>query len=319
MPELPDVERARRLLDARCVGRKITWVQAADDHIVFGGRSSGDIERHLRGRAVVGSGRRGKQFWLALAGGRALLLHFGMTGEIHVRGEATSHYRKIEAAVGDEWPPRYTKLELRFGEDLAVAYTDPRRLGRIHAIDGDAADSPQVAKLGFDPVLDPPTPADFAQAVTRRRTPIKALLLNQAFSAGVGNWIADEVLFQSGIHPEHVAAALSRDQTDTLLAQLKHVCTLAVDVNAESERFPRDWLFHYRWAKGKRATPLLPDGRQIAFVTVGGRTSAYVPNVQALPGAAAAETGDAEVDDAKPGDAGASDADAPPRRKRRRR
>ncbi|KAJ2704808.1 hypothetical protein H4R19_005198 [Coemansia spiralis] len=311
MPELPDVERARRLLEARCVGRKISWVQAAEDTILFAGRSSAEIEAHLRGRSVVGSGRRGKQFWLALTGGRALLLHFGMTGEIHIRGEATSHYRKVEVGVGTEWPPRYTKLELRFGDALAVAYTDPRRLGRIHAVDGDGADSPQVAKLGFDPVLDPPTPDEFAQAVGRRRTPIKALLLNQAFSAGVGNWIADEVLFRSRIHPAHLAAALSREQTDTLLAQLKYVCSTAVDVNAESARFPRDWLFHYRWAKGKRAAPQLPDGRRISFVTVGGRTSAFVAEVQVLPGGPDAAGTDG-TDDTEP------ETDAPPRRRRRR-
>ncbi|KAJ1735014.1 hypothetical protein LPJ61_000767 [Coemansia biformis] len=316
MPELPDAERACRLLHARCVGRKITWVQAADDHIVFAGKGRADVEGHLRGRTVVGSGRRGKQFWLALSGGRALLLHFGMTGEVHIRGEATSHYRKIEVGVGDEWPPRYTKLEIRLGKDLAVSYTDPRRLGRIHAIEGDATASPQVAKLGFDPVLDPPEPEAFAQAVQRRRTPVKALLLNQEFSAGVGNWIADEVLFRSRIHPAQQAASLSLAQTSALLDQLKYVCTKAVEVDAESARFPKDWLFHYRWAKGKRAAPVLPDGRQIAFVTVGGRTSAYVPDVQILSVAPKVAADDSEpVDKASETD----EAPARPRTRKRRR
>ncbi|KAJ2829481.1 hypothetical protein IWW50_000824 [Coemansia erecta] len=281
MPELPDVERARKLLHERCVGRKITQVSAADDSIVFAGASKTDIEAQLLGRTVLGSGRRGKQFWLLLSGGLSLLLHFGMTGEVHIQGEALSHYRKIEVDVGENWPPQYTKLELAF-DHVRVAYTDPRRLGRIRTFPGDAAESPAVSKLGFDPVLDPPDSDAFAHSVLRRKMPIKALLLNQAFSAGVGNWIADEVLFQSQIHPAQMANTLHRGQTDALLDQLKHVCTTAVSVNAESEMFPRDWLFHYRWSKGRSQSPQLPDGRKIAFVTVGGRTSAFVPAVQTL-------------------------------------
>ncbi|KAJ2783268.1 hypothetical protein H4R18_001787 [Coemansia javaensis] len=322
MPELPDVERARALLHARCVGRTVTWVQAADDHIVFSGAARGDIERRLRGRTVVGSGRRGKQFWLALSGGLALLMHFGMTGEVYIRGEAVSHYRKVEVDAGDAWPPRYAKLELRFGEDVAVAYSDARRLGRIHAFEGDGAASPWVAKLGFDPVLDPPTPAAFAEAVARRRTPIKALLLNQGFSAGIGNWIADEVLFRSRIHPEQPAASLTRAQADALLAQIKHVCTTAVEADAESARFPADWLFHYRWEKGKRKAPQLPDGRRIAFVTVGGRTSAYVPEVQVLSRAGRARKDGPEQENASEGEEEEEEDEppkAPVRSKRRRR
>ncbi|KAJ1854996.1 hypothetical protein GGH12_001138 [Coemansia sp. RSA 1822] len=281
MPELPDVERARKLLHERCVGHKITRVCAIDDSIVFVGVGKADIEAQLLGRKVVGSGRRGKQFWLLLSGGLSLLMHFGMTGEVHIQGETLSHYRKIEVDVGETWPPQYTKLELEF-DKMRVAYTDPRRLGRIRTFAGDASESPMVAKLGFDPVLDPPSPEDFARAVMRRKTPIKALLLNQEFSAGVGNWIADEVLFQSQIHPAHFANALSREQTDLILNQLKRVCVTAVEVNAESKLFPKTWLFHYRWAKGRGHTAQLPDGRKIEFVTVGGRTSAFVPEVQML-------------------------------------
>ncbi|KAJ2157859.1 hypothetical protein GGF46_004195 [Coemansia sp. RSA 552] len=140
MPELPDVERARKLLHARCVGRKIVGVDAADDSIVFVGKTRAEVARHLQGHSVTGTGRRGKQFWLLLTGGSALLLHFGMTGEVHIRGEPTAHYRKIETAAGDQWPPRFTKLELEFDGGSKVAYTDPRRLGRIRIHTGDIAD-----------------------------------------------------------------------------------------------------------------------------------------------------------------------------------
>ncbi|KAJ2810440.1 hypothetical protein FBU31_007993, partial [Coemansia sp. 'formosensis'] len=115
------------------------------------------------------------------------------------------------------------------------------------------------------------------------------------FSAGVGNWIADEVLYQSRIHPQHLACSLDEQQTTTLLHQLKDVCNKAVEVNAESKLFPKDWLFHYRWSKGKGRQPAMPSGLRIEFVTVGGRTSAFVPDLQPAP--TAAKKRKAESDD----------------------
>ncbi|KAJ1943490.1 hypothetical protein FBU59_002897 [Linderina macrospora] len=283
MPELPDVERARKLLELKCLGKEITAVAALDDAIVMPDMRGKKLESLLRGRSITGTGRRGKQFWLTLTGSLTMLLHFGMTGEVYVRGERTTHYRKQGVSGGDAWPPRFTKLELEFDKDTAIAFADARRLGRIRIFEGKPEDCEIVKKLGFDPILDPPEPADFYAMVHRRRTPIKALLLNQAFSAGVGNWIADEVLFQSQIHPEQYANTLSEDQAHELLAQIIDVCTKSVAANAESKLFPEDWLFHYRWSKGKKGEHQMPDGRAIEFVTVGGRTSAVVPDVQILP------------------------------------
>ncbi|KAJ2577151.1 hypothetical protein GGH95_003559 [Coemansia sp. RSA 1836] len=117
--------------------------------------------------------------------------------------------------------------------------------------------------------------------------PIKSLLLSQEFSAGVGNWIADEVLYQSRIHPQQLACTLDELQTATVLQQLKDVCNKAVEVNAESKLFPEGWLFHYRWSKGKGRQQEMPNGSRIEFVTVGGRTSAFVPDLQPAPAATA--------------------------------
>ncbi|KAJ1821556.1 hypothetical protein GGH91_004117 [Coemansia sp. RSA 2671] len=285
MPELPDVERARKLLQACCVGKKISNVTAADDSIVFTNERGRELETLLAGRKLLDVGRRGKQFWLTLSGGLCLLMHFGMTGEIHVQGEKQNHYRKIDVDVGTEWPPRFTKFEMELTGKVRVAFTDPRRLGRIRTFAGDAADCPTISKLGFDPVLDPPELGVFQEAVSRRRMPIKSLLLSQDFSAGVGNWIADEVLYQSRIHPQQLASTLSEPQTAVLLQQLKDICNKAVEVNAESKLFPEDWLFHYRWSKGKGRKPAMPNGLRIEFVTVGGRTSAFVPDLQPAPSA----------------------------------
>jgi formamidopyrimidine-DNA glycosylase len=107
---------------------------------------------------------------------------------------------------------------------------------------------------------------------------VKGLLLDQAFTAGVGNWIADEVLYQAGIDPRRPAGDLDADEVKRLRAKLRHVVRKAVDVDAEKDRFPRTWLFHRRW--GKEEGAVTARGERIEHITVAGRTTAWVPTHQ---------------------------------------
>ena len=93
----------------------------------------------------------------------------------------------------------------------------------------------------------------------------------QAFSAGVGNWVADEVLYQAKLYPEVRASTLSDEEIKQLHAALKYVPHTAVEAEAESERFPQDWLFHVRW-NGPKKSPKL-NGNAVEFLKVGGRVS----------------------------------------------
>ncbi|KAH9043838.1 Formamidopyrimidine-DNA glycosylase H2TH domain-containing protein [Lactarius pseudohatsudake] len=158
--------------------------------------------------------------------------------------------------------------------------------------------------MGFDPILSMPDFEDFGKGVLKRACPIKALLLDQSFSAGVGNWVADEVLYHARVHPEQRANSLAENQIRALHQQIRHVCTFAVEVNADDTKFPDNWLFKYRWGKGKKVkgddkpTLKLPDGRPatIEWVTVGGRTSAYVAELQHILQGNAAEAIRGEAD-----------------------
>ena len=114
-----------------------------------------------------------------------------MTGSFVVRGVAAPVYKSF-AVDETAWPPRFHKLVLELSGGGAVAFADARRFARIRLQADPAAEAP-VAELGWDALLDPPTPAAFAAALSRRGAPIKAVLLDQSFSAGVGNWVADEV------------------------------------------------------------------------------------------------------------------------------
>jgi formamidopyrimidine-DNA glycosylase len=265
MPELPEVERARKLLEATAVGRRIVRAVAVEDPIVYDGSAPAAVERALRGRRVEAVRRRGKHLWMALDARPWPLFHFGMTGGFTVRGSNVA------------WPPRFVRLTLRLDDGTEFAFHDARRLGRIR-LRRDPETEPPVSELGFDALLDLPPAGDFARALSGRRAAIKALLLDQSFAAGVGNWIADEVLYQARLDPRRPAASLTPDEATRLRSRLSVVVRMAVSVDADSDRFPPHWLFHRRWGRAKDA--LTAGGERIEFATVGGRTTAFVPAVQ---------------------------------------
>ena len=184
--------------------------------IVNCGFTPAQLSAALTGARVVAIHRKGKHLWcvpspssltscvcaFATLMPRSLIrweldrrpwpcFHFGMTGSFVVRGVAAPVYKSF-AVDESAWPPRFCKLELELSGGGAVAFADARRFARIRLQADPPAEAP-VSELGWDALLDPPTPEAFAAALSRRGAPIKAVLLDQSFSAGVGNWVADEV------------------------------------------------------------------------------------------------------------------------------
>jgi formamidopyrimidine-DNA glycosylase len=94
----------------------------------------------------------------------------------------------------------------------------------------------------------------------------------------VGNWIADEVLYQARLDPRRGANSLNPAEAARLRARLRSVVALSVRVQSDSDRYPRTWLFHDRW--GKRADGMTARRERIHYLTLGGRTTAWVPVVQ---------------------------------------
>jgi len=210
--------------------------------------------------------------------------HFGMTGSFVVRGVAAPVYKSF-AVDGAAWPPRFAKLTLRLSDGGELSFADSRRFARVRLQEDPPAEAP-LSDLGWDALLEPPSAEAFAASLGRRSAPIKAVLLDQSFCAGVGNWVADECLFQARIHPEVPARELGPHRSAALLAALRSVCATAVGVDADSARFPADWLFHRRWGKKAGSTAC---GHALAFLTVGGRTSCFAPALQRKTEAGGAE------------------------------
>ena len=127
-----------------------------------------------------------------------------------------------------------------------VAFVDVRRLGRIRLCKSPRTEPP-ISELGFDPILSMPSLNEFSSMVRRRSCPIKALLLDQSFSAGVGNWVADEILYNARIYPGQRCNALTDSQISSLHHFVANICETAVAVDADSQHYPSHWLFRHRW------------------------------------------------------------------------
>ncbi|MCO5548418.1 hypothetical protein L7F22_001874 [Adiantum nelumboides] len=198
-----------------------------------------------------------------------------MTGAFSIKGKEITKYKRSAVSDKEEWPSKFSKVFFKLDDGLEVSFTDKRRLARVRLLDDPIA-APPISELGPDAFLELPVEPTFINSILKKRCPIKALLMDQSFVAGIGNWVADEVLYQARIHPEQVASSLSETECIRLHKTIQEVLKLSVDVNADGDMFPKDWIFHYRWNK----KPGEVGGEKISFITVGGRTSAIVPALQ---------------------------------------
>ncbi|RYZ07428.1 MAG: hypothetical protein EOO73_12300 [Myxococcales bacterium] len=280
MPELPEVETVCRTIRHALEGKKIAHVEVAADSIVFGAAKPKAIESALLGRTLKAVGRRGKFFWLTLSGeGPTVFAHLGMSGWVREVGlEGTRLHGHGSAPFEDEHGrPRFLKLGLATRAGSGIVLTDPRRLGRVW-LGPSAEQDPRVKRLGPDAFEALPSAKELLALFARRKIPIKAVLLDQGALAGIGNWLADEVLYQSRIAPQRVASSLSTAEVAALRRAIVSVLARAVKVSADHKKFPKTWLFEHRWG-GSRGSQKIA-GQPIVREEVGGRTTAWVPSRQ---------------------------------------
>ncbi|KAJ6416077.1 hypothetical protein OIU84_004807 [Salix udensis] len=279
MPELPEVEAARRAIEEHCTGKKIKKAIIAEDSKVIDGVSPSDFVAALVGKTIVSAHRKGKNLWLQLASPPFPSFQFGMAGAVYIKGVAVTKYKRSAVNDSDEWPSKYSKFFVQLDDGLELSFTDKRRFAKVRLLE-DPASKPPISELGPDALLELMTVDELHGSLSKKKIAIKALLLDQSFVSGIGNWIADEVLYQARIHPLQIASSLSRESTATIHKCIKEVIQYAVEVDADCDRFPLEWLFHFRWGK----KPGKVNGKEIDFIVAGGRTTAYVPGLQKLNG-----------------------------------
>ncbi len=204
MPEILEVESYRRLAD-RVVGSTIArgW---ADNYLAKKLPSTSSWARAVKNLKVTGTSRKGKLLLLETSG-PTLGVRFGMTGVLLLDGDVG-----LEGLFygPHEYQARWLRGGLEFDDGRKLVVHDPRRLARFEIepdLDALGPDALTLTRRQFDQLVD----------VSRGDGPaIKARLLDQSRVAGVGNLLADEMLFQAGVDPRTPTGRLSQEQRDHL-------------------------------------------------------------------------------------------------------
>ena len=187
MPELPEVETARRLIADEALHRRIADVDDSDT-FVCRPHSPGELRAALTGRMLTAARRRGKAMWCETSdNGPDLGIHLGMGGRIVVTSPDGQVAWGGEPFRRDAQPPKaeWDRFTLSFADGGSLVLFDKRRLGRVRLNPGIDALGPDAAEV---------TPAEFRDLITRGSVAVKARLLDQSRIAGVGNLLADEIL-----------------------------------------------------------------------------------------------------------------------------
>jgi formamidopyrimidine-DNA glycosylase len=265
MPELPEVEGYRALAERDALGRVIAAVDAPDPWYLKRGLVAGAAVAALQGRQLVCARRRGKLMLLdaGLPGRESdvvLGLHFGMSGRLIVDGRASVD-RLFYAPPGDE--TRHDRFTLRFADGGWMAMRDTRRLGAVEL-------DPDEDRLGPDALSA--SLSDVRTALAGSSVALKARLLDQSRLAGIGNLIADEVLWRSGLAPARPSSSLT---TNELRRLHRHLTSGLADLINRGGSHMGDLQSQ------RRPGGMCPrDHAELSRGVVGGRTTWWCPRHQ---------------------------------------
>ncbi len=273
MPELPEVESIRRVLEPQIRGLTIRRVDANRPEIVAHPGAEEFCAR-VTGQTIDRVERRGKFLALRLASGDRIILHLRMTGCLLL-------------TPADLPAERHTHLIFQMDDGRELRFSDPRRFGRFWLIGAGEADAYSgMEKLGMEPT-DPALSAEtLMQAFGRRRRSVKECLLDQSVVAGIGNIYSDEILFAARIRPSRPARDLTAEEWARLARAIPERIVFFTEKNAIS---PEEYLA----ARGQdyRNTPFLRVyghggepcpvcGEALRRTVIGGRSSVFCPACQ---------------------------------------
>jgi formamidopyrimidine-DNA glycosylase len=261
MPELPDVEVYKRYLDSTSLHKTIQDVEV-DDRRVLHNISEEKLRQTLKGKKMTRTFRRGKYLLVNLDQRLWLTLHFGMTG-------------RLKYFKSKEKDPAHDRVLFTFTNGYHLAYVSQRMLGEVGIIK-DINNFIQDKELGPD-ALDIKW-ENFKNLYEGKRRSIKSALMDQKSMAGIGNIYADEILFQSRIHPKTKVEHLDEKKLKKIYQQMGKVLKTAVKERVDPERLPRSYLLTHRDKDGR-----CPRSHgKLKTTKVSGRTAYFCPRCQKL-------------------------------------
>lgn len=282
MPELPEVETVRRGLAPVMEGVRIARAQVNRPDLRWPFPPA--MAERLTGRRVERLRRRSKYILADLDGGETLLIHLGMSGRILVSGDPLGRFLHDHPA-----PEKHDHVVLEMESGARITFNDPRRFGAMDLLQtAEAAAHRLLAGLGPEPLGNDFHEVHLVAALRGRRSPVKALLLDQRIVAGLGNIYVCEALFRTGISPIRQAGRISARRVASLVPAIRQVLTDAIDAGGSSLRDYRQadgelgYFQHSFDVYGREGAPCRTPGctSVIARTVQSGRSSFYCPTCQ---------------------------------------
>jgi formamidopyrimidine-DNA glycosylase len=269
MPELPEVEIAKRSLARWLTGRRVVRAQAPATRIFRDARRS--EFQALRGKLRT-VGRRGKYLLFEFERGQGLLAHLGMTGKF------------VRRPPGAAEPHSRARLELDSGE--TIHFLDPRMFGSLRpGAPRELVQRPPWVRLGRDPLEDGLSATQLREALVQTRQPVKVALMDQSRVAGLGNLYAAEALFRAGLHPGRLPGTLGPAEWRRLARGIHAALRFGLATQRRAEvRYlaeggeQQNPFFVY----DRRGEPCRRCGQPIRAFTQAGRTTYWCPRCQPL-------------------------------------
>jgi formamidopyrimidine-DNA glycosylase len=272
MPELPEVETIRRVLEPQLKGKLIRQVRLSRPEIISAPTAE-EFCRRAEGERICSLGRRGKFLQIELHSGAEIVLHLRMSGCLLLAPKEYPLAKHTHAI-----------FELEEGEELR--FSDVRRFGRLWLLAPGQEDCTGRQKLGLEPFDPQLTPEYLQQIWGKKKRPIKDCMLDQQAVAGIGNIYSDEILFRAGIRPDCLGCNLEEEQRQRLAQMIPQTLAYFIEKNAIS---PQEYLDgggrDYRntpflQVYGHSAQPCPRCGSLLERKVIAGRSSVFCPACQ---------------------------------------
>jgi formamidopyrimidine-DNA glycosylase len=290
VPELPEVETIRiglaKLLPGLVV--KDVW----HDWPKSFPNAPADAARFLVGAEIVDVKRRAKVLIIELSSGYSLVIHLKMTGQLVFKGKKSFGAGHPSNSLTGELPDKSTRVVLEFTNNAKLFFNDQRKFGWMRLIP-----TTEVPLIDFMRTVGPePLDDDFTvdrfieRLITRKNSPVKAVLLDQKVLAGVGNIYADESLWGAKIHPATPVTEIPRTKLVVLHQSLRDVLKQSIEsggstdknyVNAEGKKGS---YLNFANVFRKEGRPCPRCGTEIIKIRVAGRGTHICPKEQKAPG-----------------------------------
>jgi formamidopyrimidine-DNA glycosylase len=285
MPELPEVETARRIVAATLVGLPLVEVELRLPKLLR--LSELPTLDPLVGSSILAARRRAKVLILDWSNGLSLVGHLKMTGQVVIDRDGVRRYagHPLPAPEGD-FPHRLTHLTMRFAGDAILHLSDLRQFGWLRVMPTDAVPAFIASlKLGPEAIGDDGITVDALRlGLARRRVALKAALLDQGLLAGIGNIYVDEALHHARIHPSRLANSLEAAEVDRLMVGVRWALENGIAQGGakirQGKAFPVDGFPSVHARKG---LPCDRCGTAIVKTVVGGRGTYLCPVCQLDP------------------------------------